>query len=229
MTEDPVQLDGAMYVEVTNPSTGPAVVQFKFSGTSTSAGVTMDNAPLEGDWLFALHNYNGNSAATGWTSFHNAASESFTSADGTTHPGMYYKHAGAGESTTQTPTSGVTKRGFSIIEVSGLADTWIADGGKYEAVSRTVANWGDDLTCAGLTVDSTALVYITGKMNSGTATPATVNNADFNLLFSGATLTQQAQTGGWISLAANTDLVLDVTHTFDEDVAWYVLLLPTPA
>ena len=92
---------------------GPAIVQQK--AATGSGSVTLAGAPTAGNLLVAFTSDGGTSesAASGWTKI------AFTVAanDGA---GIYWKLAGAGESTTQTPTT-ATPAGICIFEIANAS------------------------------------------------------------------------------------------------------------
>ncbi len=110
-----------------------AVVQHKaaINTIASSPSVTLSSAPINGNLLFAcIASFTGNgamAAAAGWTRLY----DDTTGTSGTMNRiSAFWKYAGVGESTTQTPTSSSVNAFASAIEmweISGVAGVWATD------------------------------------------------------------------------------------------------------
>lgn len=109
---------------VSVPSVQPSIVQSKSNVGASISGATMGSAPTNGNLLVAvIMGNNLDVPASGWTEF----AADFTS--GPTldvHFAIFYKFAGAGESTTQTPLNSAQNCGISIYEIAntGAPSHW---------------------------------------------------------------------------------------------------------
>lgn len=143
-------------------TTPPQVVQSRSGvsgGSGAKPGATLLKAPTSGNLLIAICDFidtgGAPSADTGWTLD--------TSHDnGTFYSAVYYKYAGAGESTSQTP-DGTSRTNWNCViqEISGVGGVWANDH-----VATTLFTSADN----------------TGK----TFTPSTVTTSNANELIVGA-------------------------------------------
>ena len=220
MTEDPVQLDGAMYVEITNPSTGPTIIQSKIG---LGHSVTLDNPPLENNWLFAISQYSGSSAATDWTRV--------ATVDGTGNsllPGVYYRKVPSGATAAQ-DFAGAGPIFAVMYEISNLDDAWLSSGGATEARAFTDGNWAaGDHTIGSSTVDTLMLLGLFVRKSAGNATIPVINNADFDTDYSQVISSDNrfAANVGNYSLPASTTFVIDATFHTDTYEGFAAVLLP---
>jgi hypothetical protein len=112
----------------------PTVVQ-SGSDQAGNKGITLGSAPVNGNLLIAMSwNTPSPSAGSGWTQL-------FQNGSGTDYGTIFYKVAGAGESTTQNVLTANETPGCMVIwEINGQAATWLVQAiGEGEQSSATYA------------------------------------------------------------------------------------------
>lgn len=153
-----------------------AIVQSTANGHNATDGTTAQvhfgSAPTNGNLLIAVGMmYDGNgvaAAAAGWT------------IDATVHgnsmyTSVYYKYAGAGESTTQQPDgTGRNYWAYAAWEISGITGTWATDrvGTHLEASPQVYPSSGPYTSASWNTTNNGALVLggFTGNSGGGNLT-----------------------------------------------------------
>lgn len=113
---------------ISQPTTPPQVKQATYgtSSASTAVSAVFQKAPANGSLLVAMAYVTQTIAPTagsGWT-----LDSSVLDATAGFYVATYYKYAGAGESTTQTPDSAL-RNGWDVLiwEITGVGGTWAGD------------------------------------------------------------------------------------------------------
>lgn len=136
------------------------IVQF---AKAASGAVTLGSTPVNGNYLFAMvADTGGNTVASGWTAINPDTDNS--GANLRVH--AYYKQAGAGESTSQSPLNGAGGGCVGMWELQDV-NTFPANL-KTKGRSDTTANWaGLDRTVGAAAQDSQGLVIVCSRWNGG--------------------------------------------------------------
>lgn len=157
---------------------------------NTPSQVTFGAAPTNGNWIIAAVNWWSGSQTldTGWNLILNVTTA------GKSNVSLYYKKAGASESTTQSPfsTPSQNDRSLGMWEVSGLTGTWLTDFIAEHHATDIAGATSVSTTSFNTTAINTMVLGMIGG-NVATGTTAQAPN------MSGGTSTQDgnyAQTAG---------------------------------
>lgn len=155
-------------------ATPPAIVQSAFNSGASIKGATFGVAPTNGNLLLAISS-TPTGVATGSTGWNLFSGLSPTGVFGANQPGIFWKLAGAAESTTQNPWQSTAAGAMAIYEISGGSPSiWLAalnQTATTQAENVTALKTGGIIIGAAINRTDTALASsFTGATADGSAT-----------------------------------------------------------
>ena len=192
-----------------------SIVQFTKGSANSSA--VFGSAPTNGNYLVAINGKDdANSTASGWTKALSVINT--PSFDPELRSAVYWKLCGAGESTTQSPTTGGGQVG--IWEIAGFVGTWASDvifdgdgdgNGAYPFAHATGPSGVDCVALIGVSERDNSDSPLTGPSIS---TPAVTS--DGQQMGSGDTRFASA----WGHNVTTASTSINPTATFDASTGW---------
>lgn len=225
-------------------ATGPAgagqrsIVQQQcssYNAGQTTAGFTtciMPKAPTQGNLLVAVMQWNHANgtpgAGAGWTL---AAFDAVGTNPFNVQAALFYKYAGAGESTSQTPgNAGLTYGSTNIWEIQGVTGVWTADFVNFAFNDAPAGQPVLSFTDGGYTTITggcMVLAFLGGNNGIGYATPAVMTQAGAGILTAdthiGATggLSGVSAVAGHYNLVQTIGTVLKGTTSSSNSSSWF--------